>query len=140
MWLDRKGKRRAAVGIRGKQLRLVSPWEVSIGCSALIASLAGRELVKQVLAMAIKLLKPFLDKYVERCGEVVEIRTNVGEFVEYIAKDCYPKGLNRQSYKESPEIHRYMEGTGGRALRCRASSKPTSYIRSKGRGGNGEEV
>ena len=135
VWLDRKGGRRAAEGIKGRQLMLVSPWEVSIGCSALIASLAGRELVKQVLAMAIKLLKTFLDKYVERCGEVVEIHTNVGKFVEYIAKDCYPKGLNRQSYKESIEIHRYLGGTGGRALRCRASSKPTSYIRSTGRGG-----
>ena len=112
VWLDRKGKRRAAEGIKGRQLRLVSPWEVSIGCPALITSLAGRKLVKQVLAMAIKLLKTFLGKYVERCGEVVEIHTNVGESMEYIAKDCYPKGLDRQSYKESIEIHRYLEGTG----------------------------
>ena len=86
---------------------------MSIGCPALITSLAWRELVKQVLAMAIKLLKTFLGKYVERCGEVVEMHTNVGEFVEYIAKDCNSKGLNRQSYKESIEIHRYLEGTGG---------------------------
>ena len=81
--VGQEGKRRAAEGIKGRQLRLVSPWEVSIGCPALITSLAGWKLVKQVLAMAIKLLKTFLGKYVERCGEVVEIHTNVGEFVEY---------------------------------------------------------
>ena len=30
----------------------------------------------QVVAMAIELLKDFLGKYVERCGKVVEVRSN----------------------------------------------------------------
>ena len=89
MWLDRKGKRRAAEGIEGRQLRLVSPWEVSIGCPALITSLAGWKLV---------------------------------------------------SYKESIEIHRYLEGTGGKGFEMSRELKAYSYIGSKGRGENGEEV
>ena len=62
----------------------------------------------QVVAMAIKLLCNFLEKNVERCGEVVEVLTNVGEFENYITKDCYPKGLDRQCYKESIAIHRCL--------------------------------
>ena len=73
VWLDRKGRRRAAKGIKGRQLRLVSPWEVSVGCPALIASLAGRRPMIQVLAMAIKLIRTCLEKYIDRCGEVVEV-------------------------------------------------------------------
>ena len=61
----------------------------------------------QVVAMAIKQLKDFLGKYVERCGEVVEVQTNKGELATFIAKDCCPNGLNRQCYIESVEIHRY---------------------------------
>ena len=59
--------------------------------------------------MAIKLLSSFLNGNTERCGELVEVLTNVGEFATYIAKDCYPKGLDRQSYKESIAIHRRLE-------------------------------
>ena len=62
--------------------------------------------------MAIKLLSGFIDKNVERCGEVVEVLTNVGEFAKYITKDCYPKGLERQSYIESIAIHRKLEKGG----------------------------
>ena len=63
--------------------------------------------------MAIKLLKTFLEMFVDRCGEVIEISTNVGEFAEFITKDCYPKGLNRESFIESVAIHRMLEGVGG---------------------------
>ena len=56
--------------------------------------------------MAIKLLCNFLNRNVERCGEVVEVLTNVGESESYTTKDRYPKGLDRQSYKESIAIHR----------------------------------
>ena len=62
--------------------------------------------------MAIKLLRRFLDRNVERCGEVVEVITNVGEFATYIMKDCYPKGLERQSYVDSIAIHRRLEEGG----------------------------
>ena len=68
------------------------------------------------MAMGIRLLKNFFGKYVERCGEVVEVHTNVGEFATYIAKDCYPKGLNRKCYIGSVEIHRYLEGTRGEGI------------------------
>ena len=63
--------------------------------------------------MAIKLLKKFLEEFVERCGEVIEIRTNVGDFEEYLTKNCYPKGLSRDSYIESVAIQRILEGLGG---------------------------
>ena len=112
VWLDRKGGRRAAKGVKGRQLRLVAPWETSVGCPASIRSLAGRDPMLQVLAMAIKLLRDCLEKYVNRCGEVVEVHTNVGRLVRYIAKDCYPKGLNREGYIDSIRIHRCLEGTG----------------------------
>ena len=63
----------------------------------------------QVVAMARKQLKGFLGKYVERCGEVVEVQTNKGELATFIAKDCCPNGLNRMCYIDSVEIHRYSE-------------------------------
>ena len=66
----------------------------------------------QVLAMAIKLLRNCLEKYVKRCGEVVEVHTNVGRLVRYIAKDCYPKSLDREGYIDSIRIHRCLEGNG----------------------------
>ena len=64
----------------------------------------------RVVAMAIKLLGRFLDKNVERCGEVEEVLKNVKEFATNIMKDCYPKGLERQSHVESIAIHRRLEG------------------------------
>ena len=113
VWRDRKGRRRGAQGKKGKNLRLVSPWGVRVGCPAMITSLAGRERMIQELAMAIKLIRNCLEKNVHRCGEVVEVHTNVGRLVRYIAKDCYPKGLNREAYRDSIKIHRCLEGTGG---------------------------
>ena len=117
VWLDRKGRRRATKGREGRQLRLISPWEMSIGCPAQIRSMAGQRPMTQIVAMGIRLLKRFLGKYVKRCGEVVEIHTNVGEFATYITKDCYPRGLDRQCYKDSIEIHRCMEEAGGVGMR-----------------------
>ena len=43
---------------------------------------------------------------------MVEVHTSVGEFATYITKDCYPKGLDRQSYIESIAIHRILEKAG----------------------------
>ena len=37
----------------------------------------------RVVAMAITLLRQFLDKNVERCGNVVEVLTNVRKFAMY---------------------------------------------------------
>ena len=81
----------------------------------------------QVLAMAIKLLNDFLGKYVERCGEVVEAHRNIGEFATYSAKDCYPKGLNRQCYIDSFEFHRCLEGTRETGI-DQPRELPASYI------------
>ena len=49
----------------------------------------------------------------DRCGEVIEIKTNIGEFAQFIAKDCYPKGLDRESYVNSVAIQRMLDKTGG---------------------------
>ena len=87
MWLDRKGGRRA------------------------VKSLAQRKPLTQVVAMARKQLKGFSGKYVERCGEVVEVQTNKGELATFIAKDCCHYGLIRLCYLDSVEIHRYSEGS-----------------------------
>ena len=70
--------------------------------------------------MAIKLLKKLLEDYGSKCGDVIEIRTNVGEFAIYIQKLCYPKGLNRQSFADSITIHRLLErNEGGKELGAR---------------------
>ena len=66
----------------------------------------------RLVAMAIKLLRGFLENNVERCGEVVEVLTTVGEFATYSTEDWYPKGLERQSYIESIPIHRKLEKAG----------------------------
>ena len=63
----------------------------------------------QIVAMAIKLLMKFLEEFVESCRPVIEIRTNVGEFSNYISKDCYPKGLNRESFIESVALNRMLD-------------------------------
>ena len=68
--------------------------------------------IAQFVAMAIKLLKKFLEEFVERCGVVIVIRTNVGEFSNYILKDCYPKGLDRESFIESVAINRRLDREG----------------------------
>ena len=56
----------------------------------------GRGKMLQVLAGAIKLLHQFLEGFVEECGEVIEVRTNVTRFEKYIWKHWRPKGLNRK--------------------------------------------
>ena len=76
-----------------------------------LTALEGKRPVTQAVAMAIKLLMGFLKRYMDRCGEVIEIR-NIGEFCSYITKDCYPKGLNRESYIESIAIHRMLDREG----------------------------
>ena len=116
----RAARRKGALKDERRMVRLTSPWGTIKGCPADITALAGRRPMARVVAMAIKLLKGFLEKYLERCGEVVEVLTNVGEFVTYITKNCYPKGLERQSYIESIAIHRNLEkaeGEGGQKPR-----------------------
>ena len=67
----------------------------------------------QKVAMAIRLHKQFLEGYKDKCGDTIEVRTNLGEFATYITKNCYPIGLNRQCYMESIAIHRLLERTEG---------------------------
>ena len=67
----------------------------------------------QRVAMAVELLKEFLEAYGGRCGDIIEIRTNLGEFATYISKNCYPKGLDRERYIASIEIHRLLERMEG---------------------------
>ena len=50
----------------------------------------------KVLAGAIKLLHQFVDEFVQECGDIIEVRTNVARFEKYIRKHCYPKRLKRQ--------------------------------------------
>ena len=99
---------------KGKAIvRLESPWCTTEGSPAARTGLAGKGKVAQQVATAITLLMEFLENYAERCGEVVEVRTNLGRFATYITKECYPKGLNRQSYLDSIAIHRSLERTKG---------------------------
>ena len=117
VWMDRRGRKTAPyqkmVGGRqwkGKRtVRLISPWETFEGKPSTIATLRGKRPMAQVVAMAIRLLKKFLKEYVDRCGEVIEIRSNVGEFCNYITKNCYPKGLNRESFMDSVAVNRLLE-------------------------------
>ena len=95
-------------------VRLKTPWGITKGCPATMTTLADRRPMARVVAMAIKLLRGFLEENAEKCGEVVEVITNVGEFATYITKNCYPKGLNRQCYVDSIAIHRILEQAGKR--------------------------
>ena len=36
------------------------------------------------------------------------IKTNIGAFATYIAKDCYPSGMERSGYKMSVEVERLL--------------------------------
>ena len=71
-----------------------------------------RSKMLHVLACAIDLLEQFLEGFVGKCGEVIEVKTNVARFEKYIRKLCYPKGLNRESYVRSLGIQRLLEGPG----------------------------
>ena len=105
---------------KARTIQLVSPWVVATGEPSSLKSLKGKRPMAQVVAMAIKLLKKLLEDYGGNCGEVIEIRTNVGEFATYIQKQCYPKGLNRQSFADSIAIHRLLErNEGGKELGAR---------------------
>ena len=67
----------------------------------------------QRVAIAVELLKEFLEAYWGRCGDIIEVRTYRGEFATYISKNCYPKGLNRERYMASIAIHRSLERMEG---------------------------
>ena len=120
VWMDRRGRKTPAhkkkVGSRqwkGKRtVRLISPWKSFEGKPSTLTALQGKKPMAQVVAMAIKLLLKFLEEFVEKCGAVIEIRTNVGDFCNYISKDCYPKGLNRESFIESVAINRLLDREG----------------------------
>ena len=77
----------------------------------------GRARAARIMGVGIALLLRFLEAHVDRCGEVIEIRTNISAFERYIRKRCFPKGLGRESYVKSVAIHRYLVRTGeGREL------------------------
>ena len=101
-----KRKKKLEGDIRGL-LRLETPWktyEVPIGSQAL----TPRAIMIRVLQTSIRVLHCFLLAYSPRCGDVIEIRTNVARFQRYITKRCYPKGLGRASYKLSLQIHQLL--------------------------------
>ena len=66
--------------------------------------------MSHVMAAGIKLLHHFLAQNVKKCGDIVEVRSNIGRFVTYVTKQCYPKGLGRDSYILSVTIQRLLEG------------------------------
>lgn len=91
-----------------KNLVLKSRWGIMRKSMAEFAALQGKSWSKRTLALAIKLLLDFLRHHAQDCGDIIVLKTNVGAFARYIAKDCYPAGLARVSYVQSVEIHRLL--------------------------------
>ena len=103
------GSTRGARKLKGKKLlELVTPWGSQVKTTKHLKSLMGREQSRQRVGMAIVLLLEFLREHANQCGDMITIKTNVGAFARYIQKDCYPSGLQRQSYVHSVEIHRLL--------------------------------
>ena len=103
--LSSKGVRK----VKGsKNLVLKSRWGRTTESIAEFTELQGKDWSKRTLALAIKLLLGFLQGYAQDCGDIIVLKTNIGAFARYIAKDCYPGGLSRSSYVQSVEIHRLL--------------------------------
>ena len=101
-------RRRSGMYVDRHLVRLVTPWkEFTVPVDQM---LEARSKMLQVLASAIDLLHQFFESFVGKCGEVIEVRTNVARFERYIRKQCYPKGLNRECYIRSVAIQRLLEG------------------------------
>ena len=101
-------RKQRLVGDISGTLCLKTPWEnyeEPIGHRAL----APRSTMIRVVQSSIHLLYRFLLAYLHRCGDVIEIRTNVARFQRYITKKCYPKNLDRNAYKVSLKIHQLLE-------------------------------
>ena len=104
-----KGSTKGGRKLKGKKLlELVTPWGSQVKTTKHLKSLMGREQSRQRVGMAIILLLEFLREHANQCGDMITIKTNVGAFARYIQKDCYPSGLQRQSYVHSVEIHRLL--------------------------------
>ena len=109
LWVTRRGKgwKRATSG-KEKSLRLVSPWGELTAKVEVGANPAQSTMVK-VMKLGIQLLHRCLAQHVMDCGEIVEVRSNIGRFVTYVSKECYPRGLDRDSYILSVAIQRLLE-------------------------------
>ena len=57
----------------------------------------------------------FLQDHIEKCGDIIAIKTNIRPFAAYRAKVCYPRTTDRRVYIKSVHIHRLLskpdEGT-----------------------------
>ena len=103
MYSQEQGKKKAE-----KLLRLVTPWGTRRLKASKPIDTVCTHLRYERVAQGITLLLEFLQDHAEKCGDVIVIKTNVGAFATYIAKDCYPKTLQRQSYLDSVKIHRLL--------------------------------
>ena len=86
---------------------------MAVGFLAAVIAWAGRWPMTQRVAMGVELLKELPGDYGGRGGNIIEVRTNLGEFATYISKNCYPKGLDRERYIASIAIHRSFERMEG---------------------------
>ena len=102
-----KGSKKVVSG-KEKQLRLVSPWGEAI-IHVEVAITPMQTSMSHVMAAGIQLLHRFLAQHVKKLGDIVEKRTNIGGFVKYVFKLCYPRGLSRDSYILSVIILRLLE-------------------------------
>ena len=109
LWLTRRGKGwKRNVSEKARSLSLISPWGTS-KMKVKSDKAPTTTSMSLVMVAGIQLLHCFLAQHVEKCGEIVEVRTNIGRFASYVAKQCYPKGLDRDSYILSVAIQRLLE-------------------------------
>ena len=106
----KSGAKGDATGNKGKaDVLLISPFG-KFTKTIDLTDRVGRALMLEVLAGGIKLLHQFFEEFIDECGEIVEVRTNVARFEKYIRKHCYPKRLKRKSYVRSVAIQRLLQG------------------------------
>ena len=73
------------------RLRLVTPWGTLTEKAPNEVGGPKQTLTALKVALGINLLLHFLQDHAEKCGDIIAIKTNIGPFVAYIAKDCYPR-------------------------------------------------
>ena len=71
-------------------------------------NLKGLYPVTQKVAVRVYLLLEMLQQHDGECDDIILIKTNVGSFVRYVTKDCYPRGLAREHYLNSLQIQRLL--------------------------------
>ena len=71
--------------------------------------LVSRRKMSLVAAAKIDLLLQFLTQHIQRCGDIVQLKSNIARFIYYMTKHCYRKGLGRTSCTKSHTIQRQLE-------------------------------